>query len=145
MTKRSARSASPQAPPSAASTPNYWDYVRVEELLALQTGLAASEDELSNDEVLFITVHQVFELWFKLLLREVRLLRDFFHQDLVVEQELSRASASLRRCVTLFRRCTDHFEVIETLATRSYLSFRDKLTPASGFQSAQLRQIEIVL
>jgi len=47
--------------------------------------------------------------------------------------------------VTIYRRCVDHFEVVETLSTRQYLSFRDKLTPASGFQSAQMRQIEIVL
>jgi tryptophan 2,3-dioxygenase len=129
----------------AAATPNYWDYIRVEELLALQNGLASSEDELSNDEVLFITVHQVFELWFKLILRELRFLRDFFHQELVHDQELSRAVASIRRVVTLYRRCADHFDVIETLSTRNYLAFRDKLTPASGFQSAQMRQIEIVV
>jgi tryptophan 2,3-dioxygenase len=128
-----------------APTPNYWDYVRVEELLALQAGLGASEDELSNDEVLFITAHQVFELWFKLILRELRFLRDFFQQDLVHDQELSRAVASLRRLVVVLRRCSDHFEVLETLSTRDYLSFRDKLTPASGFQSAQMRQIEIVM
>ena len=128
-----------------AATPNYWDYIRVEELLALQSGLAEDEAELSNDEVLFITVHQVFELWFKLILRELRFLRDFFHQELVHEQELSRAVAGLRRVVTIYRRCVDHFEVVETLSTRNYLSFRDKLTPASGFQSAQMRQIEIVL
>ncbi len=131
--------------PDRAKTPNYWDYIRVEELLALQTGLAESEDALANDEVLFITVHQVFELWFKLILRELRFLRDFFHQDMVHDQELSRAVASLRRVMTLWRRCADHFLVIETLPTRSYLAFRDKLTPASGFQSAQMRQIEIVL
>jgi tryptophan 2,3-dioxygenase len=130
---------------SRAATPNYWDYIRVEELLALQSGLAEDEAELSNDEVLFITVHQVFELWFKLILRELRFLRDFFHQELVHEQELSRAVAGLRRVVTIYRRCVDHFEVVETLSTRNYLSFRDKLTPASGFQSAQMRQIEIVL
>ncbi len=127
------------------ATPNYWDYIRIEELLALQSGLAADEAELSNDEVLFITVHQVFELWFKLILRELRFLRDFFHRELVHEQELSHAVASLRRVVTIYRRCVDHFEVVETLSTRNYLSFRDKLTPASGFQSAQMRQIEIVL
>ncbi len=125
--------------------PNYWEYIRVEELLALQTGLERDESELSNDEVLFITVHQVFELWFKLILRELRALRDFFHQELVEDQELSAASASIRRVVALLQRATDHFQVIETMTTRSYLSFRDKLTPASGFQSAQLRQIEIVL
>src|SRR5437867_441886 len=95
------------AMPTRATTPNYWDYIRVEELLALQSGLAENEAELSNDEVLFITVHQVFELWFKLILRELRFLRDFFHQDMVHDQELSRAVASLRRLVTIYRRCTD--------------------------------------
>jgi tryptophan 2,3-dioxygenase len=131
-----------KAPPK---TPNYWDYVRVEELLALQKGLAPDEAELTNDEVLFITVHQVFELWFKLILRELRFLRDFFHRELVEDQELSKAVASVRRVVTIQRLCADHFQVVETLSTRNYLAFRDKLTPASGFQSAQLRQIEIVL
>ncbi len=131
--------------PDPRAPPNYWEYIRVEELLALQTGLARDESELVNDEVLFITVHQVFELWFKLILRELRSLRDLFHLERVAEQELSNAVASIRRVVTLYRRCADHFEVIETLATRSYLAFRDKLTPASGFQSAQMRQIEIVL
>jgi tryptophan 2,3-dioxygenase len=125
--------------------PNYWEYIKVEELLALQTGLEGDEAELANDEVLFITVHQVFELWFKLMLRELRTLREFFRQDPVSDQELSNAAAGIRRVVTLLRRCCDHFEVIETMPTRSYLAFRDKLTPASGFQSAQLRQIEIVL
>jgi len=123
----------------------YWDYIRIEELTALQTGLAESEEELSNDEVLFITVHQVYELWFKLILRELRTARDLFRKEPVAEQELSGAARSLNRVTTLLRRCTDHFEVVETLTTRDYLAFRDKLFPASGFQSRQLRQIEIVM
>ena len=123
----------------------YWDYIRIEELTALQNGLSDSEQELSNDEVLFITVHQVFELWFKLILRELRTARDLFRKEPVAEQELSGAVNSLNRVTTILRRCTDHFEVIETLTTRDFLAFRDKLFPASGFQSRQLRQIEIVM
>ena len=123
----------------------YWDYIRIEELTSLQSGLADSEDELANDEVLFITVHQVFELWFKLILRELRTARDLFRKDPVAEQELSGAVRSLKRVTTILRRCADHFEVVETLTTREYLAFRDKLFPASGFQSRQLRQIEIVM
>lgn len=124
---------------------NYWEYIRVEELLSLQKGLAHGDDELADDEVLFITVHQVFELWFKLILRELCTLRDVFKQPSVAEQELSSAVRSIRRTIVLFRRCVDHFEVMETLTTREYLGFRDKLTPASGFQSAQMREIEILL
>lgn len=122
----------------------YWDFIRVEELLGLQRGVAAEGEEISNDEVMFITVHQIYELWFQLILRELRAARDLFTKDPVQEQELSGAVRSLKRIVTILRRCVDHFEVMETLTTREYLTFRDKLMPASGFQSAQLRQIEIL-
>ena len=129
----------------ATKAPNYWDYIRVEDLLGLQSGLDGREEELSNDEVLFITVHQVFELWFKLIHRESTSLRNFFHQEVVEDQAMSNAVRSIRRVVTILRQCVAHFEVMETLTTRSYLGFRDKLMPASGFQSAQMRQIEILL
>ncbi len=123
----------------------YWDYIRVEELLDLQGGLGGDEAQISNDEVLFITVHQVFELWFKLALRELRSARDLFTAPRVDEQELSGVVRSLARVVTIFQRAVGHFELVETLTTRDYLEFRDKLMPASGFQSAQMRQLEILM
>jgi tryptophan 2,3-dioxygenase len=123
----------------------YWNYIRVEELLGLQGGIEDDEGDLSNDEVLFITVHQIFELWFKLVLRELRFARDLFTAPRVAEQELSGAVRSLARVVTILQRASQHFEVVETLTTRDYLEFRDKLMPASGFQSAQMRQMEILL
>lgn len=123
---------------------NYWSYIRVEELLGLQQGMEGDEGELANGEVLFITVHQVFELWFKLMLREMCSLRDGF-RGRVPETDLSGAVLRCKRISTILSRCSDHFEVMETLTTREYLSFRDKLTGASGFQSAQMRQMEILL
>ena len=123
---------------------NYWDYIQVENLLSLQGGLDRDERKLENDEVLFITVHQVFELWFKLIHRELRSTRDLFQAPRVEEQQLSGAVHSLERIATLFRVSTQHWEVMETLTTREYLAFRDKLMGASGFQGAQLRQIEIL-
>lgn len=124
---------------------NYWDYIRVEELLGLQGGLAADDSGIANEEVLFVVVHQVYELWFKLVLRELTAARDLFMAPDVAEQELSGAVTRMRRIVTILRVAVQHFEVVETLGTREYLAFRDKLFPASGFQSAQLRQIEILL
>lgn len=129
---------------SAPRPVTYWDYIRVEELLALQGGIPNDETKLDNDEVLFITVHQVFELWFKLVLRELRAARDLFVAPRVAEQELSGAVKSLQRAAAILRVANQHWEVMETLSTREFLAFRDKLFPASGFQSAQLRQIEIV-
>jgi tryptophan 2,3-dioxygenase len=127
-----------------ARLPNYWEYIRVEELLALQGGLEDSEEAIGNDEVLFITVHQIFELWFKLVLRELKSTRDLMRLP-VEEEALSGIVASAQRVTTLLQRCVAHFEVMETLTTSSYLQFRDKLMPASGFQSAQMRQIEILM
>jgi tryptophan 2,3-dioxygenase len=129
---------------STARPTNYWDYIRVEELLALQGGLEKGDEKVGNDEVMFVTVHQVFELWFKLVLRELRSARDLFTRDPVAEQELSGAVRSLRRIRTILRVANQHWDVMETLTTREYLAFRDKLMGASGFQSAQLRQIEIL-
>ncbi len=124
---------------------SYWEYLRLEELLELQGGVERDEKALSNDETLFITVHQVFELWFKLILRELRAARNLFTADPVAEQELSGAVRNLKRAGAILRVATDHWEVMETLPTREFLAFRDKLLPASGFQSAQMRQIEILL
>jgi tryptophan 2,3-dioxygenase len=129
---------------TTARPTTYWKYIRVPELLDLQGGLEDQEGELDNEEVLFITVHQVFELWFKLMLRELRKARDLFGSGVVEEQQLAGAASRLARISTIFRVATKHFEVVETLGTREYLEFRNKLMPASGGQSVQMRQIEIL-
>lgn len=123
----------------------YWDYLALEPLLGLQGGLDGSEGDLSNDEVLFIIVHQIDELWLKLVLRELVVARDCFAQEPVPEMALAQAVRGLRRISLLFRQLGQHFDLIETMTTRDYLGFREKLSPASGFQSAQLREIEILL
>lgn len=123
----------------------YWDYIRVEDLLALQTGLERDESALSNDEVRFITIHQIDELWFKLALRELQAARDLFGLSYVPETSLSAAVTALRRVVVIFELAAHHFALMETMRTQDYLRFRDKLSPASGFQSAQFREVEILL
>jgi len=123
----------------------YWDYIRVEPLLSLQTGIAQREDDLSNDEVMFIVVHQIDELWFKLILREMVTVRDLFSRAPVPEQALASAVRGIRRMETLVHQLAGHFALMETMTTRDYLAFRDKLAGASGFQSAQMREIEILM
>src|SRR5678815_2470526 len=123
----------------------YWSYIKVEELLALQNGNDATDENLSNDEVMFITVHQIDELWFKLILRELVSTRDLFAQPVVPEQSLSSAVRGIGRMQEILVHLASHFTLMETMTTRDYLDFRDKLSPASGFQSAQMREIEIIL
>lgn len=123
----------------------YWDYIGVETLLSLQGGLDGDESRIDNDEVLFITVHQIDELWFKLVLRELVAVRDLFARAPVPEQALASAVRGIRRMALLMGNAAQHFSLMETMTTRDYLAFRDKLMPASGFQSAQLREIEILM
>jgi tryptophan 2,3-dioxygenase len=123
----------------------YWDYIEVESLLSLQTGIGAAENELANDEVMFIVVHQIDELWFKLILREMVSVRDLFARAPVPEQALASAVRGIRRMETILHQLAAHFSLMETMTTRDYLGFRDKLTGASGFQSAQMREIEILM
>jgi tryptophan 2,3-dioxygenase len=131
----------------AGARTTYWDYIKIEPLLALQTGLDDHEpaDPAHNDEVMFIVVHQIDELWFKLTLRELVAIRDLFAAEHVPEQSLASSVRGLRRAVLLFGQIAQHFALMETLTTRDYLAFRDKLSSASGFQSAQLREIEILM
>ena len=129
----------------AGRVANYWDYIRVEDLLALQSGFEDDEGAVADDEVLFIVVHQIYELWFKLVIRELSAVRDLFAQNPVPDQALSLAVRKFRRITVIFEQAQQHFRVMETLTTRDYLGFRDRLVPASGFQSAQLREIEILL
>jgi len=124
---------------------SYWDYIRVEDLLALQSGIDASEHDLGNDEVRFIVIHQVDELWFKLVLRELTTARDLFARHPVPEDRLAGAVKSLQRVTICFELAAQHFRLMETMRTQDYLTFRDKLNPASGFQSAQMREIEVLL
>jgi tryptophan 2,3-dioxygenase len=131
--------------PDSPRPTNYWDYIRVEELLRLQSGTAPSEQQLSDDEVRFIVIHQIDELWFKLVLRELTAARDLFALRPVPENALAGAVASLRRVTICFELAAQHFRLMETMRTQDYLLFRDKLNPASGFQSAQMREIEILL
>jgi tryptophan 2,3-dioxygenase len=123
----------------------YWQYIKTEELLSLQHGIDDDESKLGNDEVMFITIHQIDELWFKLVLRELVSVRDLFAQSHVPEQSLAQAVRGIRRMALLFQKVADHFELMETMTPRDYLGFRDKLSGASGFQSAQVREIEILL
>jgi tryptophan 2,3-dioxygenase len=128
-----------------ADAPSYWDYLKLDRLLALQGGLEGDEQQLMPDELHFIIVHQAFELWFKLSLRELRLARDHLAAPLVPEEKIPYVVHHLRRVTAILEHAVDQFRVMETLTPQDFLAFRDKLIPASGFQSFQLREIEIVL
>jgi tryptophan 2,3-dioxygenase len=113
----------------------YTSYLALDEILGTQRPLS---DE--HDEILFIVVHQVYELWFKELLHELAYL-----QRLLEGGQGPQALSTLKRVLTILKLVVAQIDVIETLTPVQFLSFRDRLQSASGFQSAQFREVEAVL
>lgn len=124
--------------------PSYWDYLALDRLLHLQDGLGDAPAP-SPDELHFIVVHQTFELWFKLVISQLRLARDHLAVPHVPEERVPFVVHHLGRVNEVLKICVDQFRVMETLPPQDFLDFRDKLTPASGFQSFQMREMEILL
>ncbi|HEU0240287.1 MAG TPA: tryptophan 2,3-dioxygenase family protein [Micromonosporaceae bacterium] len=114
----------------------YGSYLRLAELLGQQR---PESDPPAHDELLFITIHQVYELWFQLLLAELTDARD---RMLAGEAYLPRVR--LERCLAIERVLIAQVDVIDTMTPQDFLVFRTKLAPASGFQSAQFREIEFL-
>jgi tryptophan 2,3-dioxygenase len=115
----------------------YGSYLAVDELLDLQRPRSEGPE---HDEMLFIVIHQVYELWFKQLLHEV---------DRVIvlldKGELHRAQHSLKRILTILKVLVAQLDILETMTPLEFQSFRQRLEAASGFQSDQFRQLEFVL
>jgi tryptophan 2,3-dioxygenase len=120
-------------PESPAVT--YGNYLKVDELLALQR--PRSEE---HDEILFIVIHQVYELWFKELLHEIDHVMDLLRQDMG-----DRAQHTLKRILTILKVLVAQVDILETMTPLEFLTFRNRLAAASGFQSDQFRQFEFVL
>jgi tryptophan 2,3-dioxygenase len=121
--------------PSPAVT--YGSYLKLDELLALQQ---PRSDGPEHDEMLFIVIHQIYELWFKELLHEFDRVRALLEAD-----ESHRAQHVLKRILTILKVMVGQIDVLETMTPLEFLSFRSRLEAASGFQSDQFRQIEFVL
>ena len=114
----------------------YGGYLRLDELLAQQVPQA---DPPAHDELLFITVHQVYELWFQQLLFELETVR-----DAMMTGETWRARHLLRRVHVIERLLIEQVDVLETMTPQDFLEFRANLAPASGFQSVQFRELEFL-
>jgi tryptophan 2,3-dioxygenase len=115
----------------------YAKYLRVDDLLNLQDPLSEGPE---HDEMLFIVIHQVYELWFKEILHEIDHVNRLFEAD-----EAHRAQHTLKRILTILKVLVAQLDILETMTPLEFLSFRQRLEAASGFQSDQFRQIEFAL
>ncbi len=123
----------------------YGDYLKLDKLLSSQDPLSKKAGQESHDETLFIIVHQVYELWFKQILHEMKSIRDVFSSDTVEERSLHSVNERLERIIKIQNLLIDQLPVMETMTPMDFLEFRDLLVPASGFQSIQFRQIEVLM
>ena len=96
----------------------------------------------AHDEMLFIIVHQAYELWFKQILHELDRIQGLFGQEIVDDREIGQIVRGLRRIVAVQGLLIQQLDVLETMTPLDFLEFRDLLFPSSGFQSLQFRLIE---
>src|ERR687897_1910135 len=115
----------------------YSNYLKIDELLLLQQPRSSGPE---HDEMLFIVIHQVYELWFKELLHEFDRVRVLLEGD-----ESHRAQHTLKRILTILKVLVAQLDILETMTPLEFLSFRERLEAASGFQSDQFRQLEFAL
>ncbi len=119
------------------ATVTYQSYLQLETLLSLQVPRSEGPE---HDEMLFIVIHQVYELWFKELLHELDHVAILFRSD-----KPHRAQHTLKRILTILKVLVAQLDILETMTPLEFLSFRARLEAASGFQSNQFRQIEFLL
>ena len=115
----------------------YVKYLKLDRLLELQE---ARSDPPEHDEMLFIVIHQVYELWFKLLLHELEKVKGDFSSN-----RLFHAIHTFKRARTIVKTLVGQLDILETMTPMSFTSFRDRLEDSSGFQSTQFRELEFTL
>lgn len=115
----------------------YSSYLQLEELLNIQK---LKSEGLDHDEMLFIIIHQTYELWFKQILHELDHLK-----FLMLENDLPRSLHTLKRILTILKVLVHQTDILETMTPLEFLTFRDRLESASGFQSFQFRELEFIL
>ncbi len=120
----------------------YGDYLNLDDLLGTQDLVSARRGEAVHDEMLFVIVHQAYELWFKQIIWELDSIIALLGQPLLDERDMATVVNRLRRINSIQGLLIDQVDVLETMTPVDFLDFRDYLFPASGFQSAQFRMVE---
>ena len=119
---------------------SYSGYLHLEELLSLQVERSGGNGDHEHDEMLFIVIHQVYELWFKQLLHELEFARDRMGAD-----DVPRLLHTMERILTILKVQVAQLDILETMRPLEFLAFRQMLEEASGLQSYQFRELEFVL
>ena len=121
---------------------NYTDYLQIDKLLSCQKRESQVQGKPAHDEMLFIIVHQVYELWFKQIITELDSVLGIFSGERIDERLMDLIVSRLQRVVEIQKLLVNQVHIMETMTPLDFLEFRDLLIPASGFQSLQFRTLE---
>ena len=126
---------------------HYHDYLQLDKILNAQFPESDKQKLSAHDEMLFIVIHQTYELWFKQLHHEVDSISAIMSKPALNDNspELQTVVHRLNRCITILRVLVHQIDIMETMTPMDFLDFRDMLRPASGFQSWQFKQLEAKL
>jgi tryptophan 2,3-dioxygenase len=126
---------------------HYSDYLRLDKILGAQSPQSEIQNQPAHDEMLFIVIHQAYELWFKQLLYEVDSVTHILQKPSLNDNspELQTVVHRLSRTATILKVLVHQIDIMETMTPMDFLDFRDLLRPASGFQSWQFKQLEAIL
>ena len=125
--------------------PSYKEYLQLNKILGSQNLRSEVLDKPIHDEMLFIIIHQTYELWFKQIIHEILSVVKYFEDKSINETNINTVVLRLERINSIQKLTIDQIEILESMTPMDFLEFRDLLNPASGFQSVQFRIIENLL
>ena len=127
------------------SSVHYINYLELDKVLDSQHPISKDKGNEAHEEMLFIIIHQTYELWFKQILHEVNSAMELFKADKIDESNLGVVVSRLERVNKIMTTLVGQLDILETMTSLDFLDFRHYLSPASGFQSHQFRKLEVML
>ena len=127
------------------SSVHYINYLALDKVLNSQTLVSKEKGKEAHEEMLFIIIHQTYELWFKQILHELDSIMVLFKADKIDESNIGVIVSRMDRVNKIMTTLVGQLEILETMTSLDFLDFRDYLSPASGFQSHQFRKLEVML
>ena len=127
------------------SSVHYIDYLDLDKILDAQNPLSTKNNNEAHEEMLFIIIHQTYELWFKQIIHEINSIMDLFKKQQIDEENVGLIVGRIGRVNKILEVLVKQLDILETMTSLDFLEFRNYLSPASGFQSHQFRKLEVML
>jgi tryptophan 2,3-dioxygenase len=124
---------------------HYINYLQLDKVLDAQELISKKQGNAAHEEMLFIIIHQTYELWFKQILHEIQSVMDLFQKDKIDESNVGIVVRRMDRVNKIMTTLVGQLDILETMTSLDFLDFRHHLSPASGFQSHQFRKMEVML